>query len=360
MKSVSGTHAVHQPDRGRRGDLGPVRQRPRRRRQRLPGQHHRVDHPAAVPGRHPAADRADRAHRHRVRHHRDAGWTASTDNVGVRAYDIYRDGSQGRHGHRHRAARRPRSSTAGWRPAPPTSYYVVARDAQANVSPRSNTATVTTGAACGNPVCGGHADRHRHRHPVGPGRRCPTARPLQPPRRPRHHPPQPGHRGQDHASAPCPNVQSTDGEGGLLGLAISADFADRPLAVHHAHLADRQPDRPDQAARTARSTPAASRSCVSGILRNKYHNGGRLRFGPDGKLYASTGDAQNGDNAQNLTSLERQGPAAQPGRHASRRTTRSATTSGATATATRRAWRSTRRAGCGSRSSATRSWTRPT
>src|SRR6185312_13835234 len=42
---------------------------------------------------------------------------------------------------------------------------------------------------------------------------------------------------------------------------------------------------------------------LSGITRNRYHNGGRLRFGPDGKLYASSGDAQNGDNAQNLSVL---------------------------------------------------------
>jgi glucose/arabinose dehydrogenase len=42
---------------------------------------------------------------------------------------------------------------------------------------------------------------------------------------------------------------------------------------------------------------------VSGIGRNKFHNGGRLRWGPDGKLYAGTGDAQNSANAQNRNSL---------------------------------------------------------
>ena len=43
---------------------------------------------------------------------------------------------------------------------------------------------------------------------------------------------------------------------------------------------------------------------LTGIARNKYHNGGRLRFSPDGKyLFAGTGDAQNGANAQNTSSL---------------------------------------------------------
>src|SRR5205807_2627806 len=43
---------------------------------------------------------------------------------------------------------------------------------------------------------------------------------------------------------------------------------------------------------------------LTGILRNKFHDGGRLRFSPDGQfLFASTGDAQNGNNAQNKNGL---------------------------------------------------------
>jgi glucose/arabinose dehydrogenase len=42
---------------------------------------------------------------------------------------------------------------------------------------------------------------------------------------------------------------------------------------------------------------------LTGIPRNKYHNGGRLRFGPDGKLYIATGDGQNGDWAQDRANL---------------------------------------------------------
>jgi len=43
---------------------------------------------------------------------------------------------------------------------------------------------------------------------------------------------------------------------------------------------------------------------ISGIVRNKFHNGGRLRFSPDGKyLFASAGDGQTGSRAQNTSSL---------------------------------------------------------
>ena len=83
-----------------------------------------------------------------------------------------------------------------------------------------------------------------------------------------------------------PNVQSTDGEGGLLGLAISPTFAtDRWLYVMHTSPTDNRIVR-IKLVNDRLDTSHARRCCVSGIARNKYHDGGRLRFGPDGKLYA--------------------------------------------------------------------------
>ena len=66
-------------------------------------------------------------------------WDASTDNVGVTAYDIYRDGT----------LLTSKAPPAGYldetvRPGTTYNYYVVARDAAGNSSQPSNTAGVTT------------------------------------------------------------------------------------------------------------------------------------------------------------------------------------------------------------------------
>jgi hypothetical protein len=68
----------------------------------------------------------------------DLLWTASTDNVGVAGYYIYRDGANVGN-----SAQNQYSDT-GLQPLTTYSYYVVAFDAAGNVSAPSNTASATT------------------------------------------------------------------------------------------------------------------------------------------------------------------------------------------------------------------------
>jgi glucose/arabinose dehydrogenase len=99
-----------------------------------------------------------------------------------------------------------------------------------------------------------------------------------------------------------PNVASTDGEGGLLGLALSPTFTtDRWLYVMHTSPTDNRVVRMRLSGGTLDT--GSLQVLVSGILRAKFHDGGRLRFGPDGKLYISTGDAETAASAQDVQKL---------------------------------------------------------
>jgi len=114
--------------------------------------------------------------------------------------------------------------------------------------------------------------------------------------------------GTDGTVTALANVPITaSGEGGLLGLALHPDFAtSRWLYLYYTT------DNPDGAGvinRVERWTlsedgvAAADRVIVDAIPARLYHNGGRLRFGPDGHLYVGTGDAGNPDAAQDTDSL---------------------------------------------------------
>ena len=93
---------------------------------------------------------------------------------------------------------------------------------------------------------------------------------------------------------------TTGGEGGLLGLAISPSFSsDHLLYAYHSTKSDNRVVR----MRFENDQLGDPDPILTGIPRNRFHNGGRIIFGPDKLLYIATGDAQNSGNAQNRSSL---------------------------------------------------------
>jgi glucose/arabinose dehydrogenase len=90
------------------------------------------------------------------------------------------------------------------------------------------------------------------------------------------------------------------GEGGLLGVAVSPSFrADRMVYLYLSTDTDNRIVR----FRYTGSQIGPLEPLVTGIPRAAIHNGGRLAFGPDGMLYAGTGEHGEPDLAQDRDSL---------------------------------------------------------
>ncbi len=102
--------------------------------------------------------------------------------------------------------------------------------------------------------------------------------------------------GKRSVAMTVPGVAKDNGEGGLLGLAVARTYAKDRLV--YAFYSSTSGDN-----RIARfKLGQAPRVIFKGIESAPIHNGGRLAFGPDGKLYVGTGDAGNTANAQNRNS----------------------------------------------------------
>ena len=91
-----------------------------------------------------------------------------------------------------------------------------------------------------------------------------------------------------------------DGEGGLLGIALSPSYvSDHLLFAYYTHGAE------NVIARMTYDDAGLSRQRVvfGGIPSGSIHNGGRLAFGPDGYLYVGTGEAGRRSPAQDKHDL---------------------------------------------------------
>ncbi|MEM3064700.1 MAG: PQQ-dependent sugar dehydrogenase [Candidatus Nitrosotenuis sp.] len=93
-------------------------------------------------------------------------------------------------------------------------------------------------------------------------------------------------------------------EGGLLGIALDPDFEKN----HYTYLYYTYSDLLSTYNRVSRFVEKDNKLSDETILIDKIpgaaiHDGGRIRFGPDSKLYITTGDAANANLAQDINSL---------------------------------------------------------
>ena len=100
-----------------------------------------------------------------------------------------------------------------------------------------------------------------------------------------------------------PDIEPS-GESGLMGMTLHPNFSEN----HFVYLAYAYRDKGDQRVRVARYREMGdgltdAKTIIENIPAARYHSGTRLKFGPDGKLYITTGDATKQSEAQKLNTF---------------------------------------------------------
>lgn len=99
------------------------------------------------------------------------------------------------------------------------------------------------------------------------------------------------------------NVEQ-NGESGLLGLALHPNFTENHLLyVYHTYSNGSNVFNKVLMLTERDNQIVESQVIIDGIPAADRNDGGRIKFGPDGKLYVATGDARQPDLAQNANSL---------------------------------------------------------
>ena len=95
------------------------------------------------------------------------------------------------------------------------------------------------------------------------------------------------------------------GEGGLLGVAVDPQFVSNKFVYFYYSYGYGASDMHNRVVRFVFDGKHLTdqKIIVDGIPGNSNHDGGRIKFGPDGNLYITTGDSEAPSLAQNTTSL---------------------------------------------------------
>lgn len=120
---------------------------------------------------------------------------------------------------------------------------------------------------------------------------------------------------QSYAEPPSIDAESTTygekaiwwvkgGEGGLLGLALHPQFPDVPyIYLYYSHRKDGQTFNRVARVRESDLRGGQEEVLLDGIPGGQFHDGGRIKFGPDGMLYVATGEGGQKELAQETDSF---------------------------------------------------------